>query len=50
MRTKDDLRILQAQPLQIKILMTRRRVKEWVREYGAENVSVDEVNNGEEKQ
>ena len=40
MRTRDDLRQLQALPLELKISMTRRRIREWVREYGIDGVYV----------
>lgn len=38
MRTRDELRILQALPLDLKIRMTKRRVWEWVKEYGEDGV------------
>lgn len=40
MRTRDDLRQLQALPLELKIPMTKRRIREWVREYGIDGVYV----------
>lgn len=40
MPTKDDLRYFQAMPLDIKIAMTKARIREWVREYGQEGVYV----------
>lgn len=40
MRTKDDLRQLQALPLELKISMTKQRIREWVREYGTDGVFV----------
>jgi 3'-phosphoadenosine 5'-phosphosulfate sulfotransferase (PAPS reductase)/FAD synthetase len=40
MRTKEDLRQMQALPLGAKILMTKNRVREWVREYGESGVYV----------
>lgn len=40
MRTKEDLRQMQALPLGAKILMTKNRVREWVREYGEDGVYV----------
>lgn len=40
MRTRDDLRQLQALPLELKISMTKRRIREWVREYGIDGVYV----------
>lgn len=38
--TMDDLRQMQALPLSIKIRMTERRIREWVREYGEDGVYV----------
>ena len=38
MRTRDELRILQALPLDIKIQMTARRVWDWVKHYGEDGV------------
>lgn len=40
MPTKDDLRQLQALPLDLKISMTKARIREWVREYGTTGVYV----------
>ncbi len=40
MPTKDDLRYFQAMPLEIKIAMTKQRIREWVREYGENGVYV----------
>lgn len=40
MRTKEDLRQMQALPLGAKISMTKNRVREWVREYGESGVYV----------
>lgn len=40
MRTRDDLRQLQALPLELKIPMTKRRIREWVSEYGIDGVYV----------
>lgn len=40
MRTKEDLRQLQALPLDLKISMTKARIREWVREYGEGGVYV----------
>ena len=40
MPTKDDLRYFQALPLDIKVAMTRQRIREWVREYGSGGVYV----------
>lgn len=40
MRTKEDLRQLQALPLEIKISMTKRRIRDWVSEFGTNGVYV----------
>lgn len=40
MRTKDDLKILQALPLELKIKLTQRRIRDWVREFGTDGVYV----------
>lgn len=40
MRTKDDLQQLQSLPLDLKITMTKARIREWVREYGTDGVYV----------
>lgn len=40
MPTKDDLRQFQALPLDIKIAMTKTRIREWVREFGTSGVYV----------
>ena len=40
MPTKDDLRYFQAMPLEIKVAMTRQRIREWIREYGENGVYV----------
>lgn len=40
MRTKEDLRQMQALPLGAKISMTKNRVREWVREYGEDGVYI----------
>lgn len=40
MRTRDDLRRLQALPLELKIKMTQRRIRDWVKEYGEDGVYV----------
>ena len=40
MRTKDDLKMLQALPLEIKIAKTKQRIREWVDYWGLENVAV----------
>ena len=39
-RTRDDLRILQALPLSIKIRMTERRIFEWVEKFGEDGVRI----------
>lgn len=40
MRTKDDLIKMQSVPLEVKILMTQRRIREWVSEFGVDGVYV----------
>lgn len=40
MRTKEDLKQMQASPLSVKIIMTKQRIREWVREYGTDGVYV----------
>lgn len=40
MRTRDDLRKLQALPLELKIKMMQRRIRDWVKEYGEDGVYV----------
>lgn len=40
MRTRDDLRQLQALPLELKIPLTKRRIRDWVREFGIDGVYV----------
>lgn len=40
MRTKDDLRQLQALPLDLKIGLTKRRIADWVNYYGTSGVYV----------
>ena len=40
MRTKDDLRKFQALPLDLKIALTKRRIQEWIREFGTDGVFV----------
>ena len=37
-RTRDDLRVLQALPLSLKIRMTERRIFEWVEKFGEDGV------------
>lgn len=38
--TIDELRQLQAMPLNIKIKLTQNRIREWIREYGEDGVYV----------
>lgn len=38
--TKDDLRQMQALPLELKIKLTERRIRDWVREFGQSGVYV----------
>lgn len=38
--TLDDLRYLQAMPLHLKVMMTKQRIREWIREYGEDGVYV----------
>ena len=40
MPTKDDLRYFQAMPLEIKLGLTRNRIREWVNHYGVNGVYV----------
>lgn len=40
MPTKDDLRYFQSMPLEIKLGLTRNRIREWVRQYGVSGVYV----------
>lgn len=39
-RTLDDLRMKQALPLDVKISLTRERIRQWVHEYGEDGVCV----------
>ena len=39
-RTKNDLAILQALPLEVKVRMTQNRIREWVSEFGTSGVYV----------
>ena len=39
-RTIEDLRQKQALPLEVKILLTRERVRQWIDEYGEDGVYV----------
>lgn len=38
--TRDDLKYFQAMPLDIKVAMTKTRIREWVKEYGTDGVYV----------
>ena len=40
MPTKDELKILQAYPLELKIAKTKLRIREWVNRYGTDGVYV----------
>ena len=40
MPTKEELRTLQSLPLEIKIMKTQQRIREWVNYYGVDNVAV----------
>ena len=40
MRTIDELRVLQALPLELKVAKTKLRIREWVTEYGVDGVYV----------
>ena len=40
MRTIDELRVLQALPLELKVAKTKLRIREWVNEFGVEGVYV----------
>lgn len=40
MRTIDELRVMQALPLEVKVAKTKLRVREWVNEFGVEGVYV----------
>jgi len=40
MRTAEDLAIKQALPLDVKVMLTQKRIREWVNEYGVEGVCV----------
>lgn len=40
MRTKEELKQLQSLPLEIKILKTKERIREWVNYYGVDGVYV----------
>lgn len=38
--TIEDLRYLQAMPLSLKVMMTKQRIREWIREFGEDGVYV----------
>lgn len=40
MRTAEDLRTMQKAPLSVKVLMTKQRIREWIREFGEDGVCV----------
>lgn len=40
MRTIEDLRIKQAYPLNIKVEMSKARIREWVHEFGEDGVYI----------
>lgn len=40
MPTKNELRMLQALPLEIKVMKTKQRIREWVNYFGADGVYV----------
>lgn len=40
MRTRTDLLQMQACPLEVKVLMTQRRIREWVTEFGVDGVYI----------
>ena len=40
MRTREDLRQLQALPLNLKISLTKQRIRQWVQEFGVDGVYV----------
>lgn len=40
MPSREDLKYFQAMPLDIKVAMTKTRIREWVKEYGADGVYV----------
>lgn len=40
MPTKDDLRILQAYPLDLKIRISQKRIKDWINYFGIDNVYI----------
>lgn len=40
MPTKDDLKMMQALPLSLKVRMTQQRIRDWVREFGEDGVYI----------
>ena len=40
MPSKEELRMLQALPLEIKVMKTKQRIREWVEYYGVDGVAV----------
>lgn len=40
MPSREDLKYFQAMPLDIKVAMTKTRIREWVKEYGTDGVYV----------
>ena len=40
MPSRKDLKYFQAMPLDIKVAMTKTRIREWVKEYGTDGVYV----------
>ncbi len=40
MPTRNELKILQALPLEMKVLKTKQRIREWVQHYGTDGVYV----------
>lgn len=40
LRTRESLKSMQAAPLSVKVLLTKDRIREWVREYGEEGVYI----------
>lgn len=40
MPSKEELKMLQALPLEIKVMKTKARIREWVEHYGVDGVCV----------
>ena len=40
MPTKDELKMLQSLPLEVKVLKTQQRIREWVTHFGTDGVYV----------